>query len=225
MKNKLNIVLDFDGVIHSYTSGWTSAANIPDPPVQGAIEWMSEAQSLGHRLMIQSMRTADENYLIEIGTTNDGQPKFTLNRKRGLAIDAIKQWLIKWSGELGVALNVEKITFPFGKPFFDIYIDDRGFRAEGPFSMPELDGLNLFSQPWFKKPPNLDYKYKKLMRNPAFAELIRKYDFIAGDAERTDKQQKEIEDILSEMLNTFDWEPAPPVTRGVGRVSRGRRQT
>ena len=34
------ILLDFDGVIHSYTSGWKGAGVIPDPPVPGAIDFL-----------------------------------------------------------------------------------------------------------------------------------------------------------------------------------------
>ena len=34
------ICVDFDGVIHSYKSGWRGVAVIPDPPVPGAIEWL-----------------------------------------------------------------------------------------------------------------------------------------------------------------------------------------
>ena len=37
---KPTLVLDFDGVIHSYTSGWKGADVIPDPPVDGAIAFM-----------------------------------------------------------------------------------------------------------------------------------------------------------------------------------------
>ena len=37
------LVLDFDGVLHSYKSGWLGAANIPDPPVPGAVEFCREA--------------------------------------------------------------------------------------------------------------------------------------------------------------------------------------
>ena len=31
-----SIAVDFDGVIHSYTSKWVAADVIPDPPVSGA---------------------------------------------------------------------------------------------------------------------------------------------------------------------------------------------
>ena len=33
MKYQPNVVLDFDGVIHSYVSGWQGVDVVPDPPV------------------------------------------------------------------------------------------------------------------------------------------------------------------------------------------------
>ena len=37
------LCLDFDGVCHSYTSGWRGAAVIPDPPVPGMWEFLESA--------------------------------------------------------------------------------------------------------------------------------------------------------------------------------------
>lgn len=37
------LVLDFDGVLNSYTSGWQGAGVINDPPVPGALEFCREA--------------------------------------------------------------------------------------------------------------------------------------------------------------------------------------
>lgn len=35
---KQTIILDFDGVVHSYSSGWKGADVVPDPPTPGAKE-------------------------------------------------------------------------------------------------------------------------------------------------------------------------------------------
>ena len=45
------LCLDFDGVIHSYESGWKGAAAIPDDPVPGAAEFI---------------RTAHEHFAVQV---------------------------------------------------------------------------------------------------------------------------------------------------------------
>ena len=37
------LLLDFDGVIHSYSSGWCGVDIIKDPPVPGVFKWLEEA--------------------------------------------------------------------------------------------------------------------------------------------------------------------------------------
>ena len=39
---KQTICIDFDGVLHAYTSGWKGASVIPDGPVTGAIAWLCD---------------------------------------------------------------------------------------------------------------------------------------------------------------------------------------
>ena len=41
---KQTVVFDFDGVIHSYKSGWRGASIIPDPPVPGIDKVSEDAQ-------------------------------------------------------------------------------------------------------------------------------------------------------------------------------------
>ena len=49
------LCLDFDGVIHSFTSGWRGAGIIPDPPVPGALDFIKDATGefvLGFALLV-----------------------------------------------------------------------------------------------------------------------------------------------------------------------------
>ena len=50
------VVFDFDGVIHSYKSGWKGAENIPDPPVDGIQQVIENLQERGYRVVIVSSR-------------------------------------------------------------------------------------------------------------------------------------------------------------------------
>ena len=43
---KKTVVFDFDGVIHSYTSGWKGATIIPDPPVEGIEQALKDIQTM-----------------------------------------------------------------------------------------------------------------------------------------------------------------------------------
>lgn len=38
---RYTIAVDFDGVLHSYSSPWVDEHTIPDPPVPGAIKWLN----------------------------------------------------------------------------------------------------------------------------------------------------------------------------------------
>lgn len=73
------ICFDFDGVIHSYVSGWKGLEVIPDPPVSGIKELIQHLREQGYRVVVQSSRcnieegkVAVENYLSSNGIEVDG---------------------------------------------------------------------------------------------------------------------------------------------------------
>jgi hypothetical protein len=51
------VVFDFDGVIHSYTSGWKGMDVIPDPPVKGVKEFIQELRKT-YQVFVFSTRCA-----------------------------------------------------------------------------------------------------------------------------------------------------------------------
>ena len=96
------LCVDFDGVIHSYTSGWKGVTEIPDPPVPGAIAFLTEALKHFH-VCIYSSRSNLEG------------------------IDAMQAWLAKHSHpDL-----VDAISWPTTKPSAFVTLDDRAIRFTG----------------------------------------------------------------------------------------------
>lgn len=53
--HKPTVIFDFDGVIHSYTSGWKGAHVIADPPVPGIKEAIEEIRK-HYRVVVVSTR-------------------------------------------------------------------------------------------------------------------------------------------------------------------------
>jgi hypothetical protein len=127
------LCLDFDGVIHSYTSGWKGIDVIPDPPVDGAIEFLYEAI---------------EHFNVCIYST----------RSEALSgNEAMREWLAKWDAaywndhpnlarpRTALILNID---FPSSKPSAFVGLDDRVLTFNGTF--PSIKTLKNF-KPWNKK--------------------------------------------------------------------------
>ena len=55
---KKTVVFDFDGVIHSYTSGWKGEDVIPDSPVEGIAEEINRIREAGYEVAVVSTRCA-----------------------------------------------------------------------------------------------------------------------------------------------------------------------
>ena len=59
-EQKQTVVFDFDGVIHSYTSGWQGVDVIPDPPVHGIGTAISLIRDY-YKVVVVSTRCTSEN--------------------------------------------------------------------------------------------------------------------------------------------------------------------
>lgn len=123
------LCLDFDGVIHSYSSGWKGADVVPDPPVEGAIAFM-----LG----------ALHHFDVVIFSSRSHQPGGTA---------AMRTWLRHHSGgawyETPDGPGIEDVKFATEKPPAMVTIDDRALTFDG--TWPDLPTLRAF-QPWNKRP-------------------------------------------------------------------------
>lgn len=70
---RYTVVFDFDGVIHSYKSGWKGVTEIPDPPVSGIREAINKIR---------------EKFNVVVVSTRCISPE---------GIKAVKNWLNKYS--------------------------------------------------------------------------------------------------------------------------------
>jgi hypothetical protein len=118
-----SIAVDFDGVIHSYTSPWITAEVIPDPPVPGAIDWLNEI-SKRFKVII-----------------------FTIRGKTGAGRDAVKAWL--WEHGFEAAGAGSDLVVTAEKPPALIYLDDRAVRFDGT-NFPTSEEIRDLV-PWNKK--------------------------------------------------------------------------
>lgn len=134
--DKPTLCLDFDGVIHSYESGWLQPYFIPDPPVKGALAFLHEAV---------------QHFDVKIYSSRSGQDG---------GVRAMMVWLEYWARK--ELTNVEptyaanavinaicwnKNAWPMTKPSAFLTIDDRGWTFNGQF--PSIDEIKRF-KPWNK---------------------------------------------------------------------------
>lgn len=115
------LCLDFDGVVHSYVSGWKGARNIPDPPTPGALDFISDALAAEWKVVIHSSRASHFG-----------------------GIWAMRSWLRRHAGNqwdcMGPSLC--EVKFSRWKPPATVTIDDRALQFTGGWF--SLDALRSF---------------------------------------------------------------------------------
>lgn len=131
------ICVDFDGVIHSYSSGWQGVAVINDPPVPGAIEWLMDHLPIPDALG-GCMADAHKGPIVQI---------YSSRSKSWFGRRAMKKWLIK-HGLPHEYISDGILKFPVKKPAAFLTIDDRAICFDGSF--PTSKEMMDF-KPWNKK--------------------------------------------------------------------------
>ena len=115
--------VDFDGVLHSYTSGWKGPRCIPDPPVPGAIDWLRSLLTDADCRCAMAPRFLDFDVCVY-----SSRSRYIGARR------AMKKWLGEQFEEAGHYWQlVELIRFPLMKPPAFLQIDDRAITFSGIF--------------------------------------------------------------------------------------------
>lgn len=130
------ICVDFDGVIHSYKSGWKGVSVIPDDPVPGAIAWL-----MHHLPMPDAVCAMAPEYCGPEVQIYSSRSKSWFGRR------AMKKWLIK-HGMHPAYFYDNILKFPSKKPAAFLTIDDRAICFDGTF--PDAKTMMSF-KPWNKK--------------------------------------------------------------------------
>ena len=142
--------LDFDGVLHSYDSGWQGARTIPDPPVKGAIRFLEKAITKFNVQIFSSRsnhlfgRRAMRRWLLHHATIYFAEQQDLNIAEHGTFYD--DEHLVFLDEEAAKGL-VSQIKFPLRKPPASVGIDDRVLTFTGEF--PTMHELFKFS-PWNK---------------------------------------------------------------------------
>jgi hypothetical protein len=136
------LCIDFDGVVHSYTSGWDAIHVIADPPVPGAIKALLDYMQAGYDVAIYSARSSSIR----------GRRAMKMWLKNAL----YDYWLHGGShpilDDCECGMDVRQLTsrfkWPWFKPMAVLTIDDRAFHFTGTF--PPVSFIREF-KPWNKK--------------------------------------------------------------------------
>lgn len=128
--NKPILCLDFDGVIHSYISGWKGADQIPDPPVEGAMLFLWQAT---------------DKFRVNIYSSRSNQHNGIKAMKNYIATHMREHWA---SDRTTCEDKLSELEYPTEKPPALVTIDDRAITFTG--TWPDINSLLEF-KPWNKK--------------------------------------------------------------------------
>lgn len=114
---KKTVVFDFDGVIHSYTSGWHGEDVISDPPVPGIREAIADIREAGYEVVVVSTRCASMEGMSAVGEWLSNNQIFVdgIYKEKPPAIVYIDDRAICFDGDASQLLNKINNFVPWNK--------------------------------------------------------------------------------------------------------------
>lgn len=134
--------MDFDGVIHSYTTRWTDAKTISDPPVPGAMEFLFDASKI-FQIAIFSSRSSQDG-----GTA--AMQKYIATHMREYMYQVEAQMTLHDAETWSYDFVYHNLMWLKEKPPAHMTIDDRAMTFRGEWPDP-AELLNF--KPWNKVRP------------------------------------------------------------------------
>lgn len=153
MTQRKRILVDFDGVLHSYTSGWKGARTIPDPPVPGALAWLCRSLEtldiavLSSRSHVWGGRRAMKAWLRESAASFFAEEDATLKHWDSIGFDpGMDPW--PDTCDDAAAHLARRIEWPRFKVPSHLTLDDRAVCFRGAFPEPaELLAFRTWQKP------------------------------------------------------------------------------
>ncbi|HXI96330.1 MAG TPA: HAD domain-containing protein [Candidatus Acidoferrum sp.] len=146
------LCLDFDGVLHSYTSGWKGAAVVPDLPVVGAIKFLDKAI---------------DHFDVQVFSSRSHQEGGTEAMRSWLRTHVTRHFDCEFHHgsprEFDRAMAImDAVKFATEKPPALVTIDDRALTFTGKW--PNISDLLAF-KPWNKRPMGATGQYPQGVLN------------------------------------------------------------
>lgn len=128
------LMLDFDGVLHSYISGWQGAERIPDPPVAGFAGFLERAVE-HFQVCVHSSRSA----------APEGRAAMRDWLRRQLYAH-YRQTMSDSCADRTASEVMRRVDFQADKPAAFVSLDDRCLTFSG--TWPDIAQLRAF-RPWW----------------------------------------------------------------------------
>lgn len=200
---KKTVVFDFDGVIHSYTSGWRGATEIPDPPVPGIAEAISKIREK-YRVVVVSSRCSQyagskavQRWLEKYGIVVDA-----ISSTKPPAVCYIDDRALYFDGHPEMLLHrIDDFKVWYGNKSSENDYPDSGSYAAAYWDL--IRSAEITSSKWSKEHPIVgvgELRVDWMIQD--FVRVIKSLTYVADhERERVESLEKELSNYKNSLHN------------------------